>query len=111
MRTHIKQEWVTRLRSGIPQVFGVLAIGDARCAMGVLCDIATERGIIAAKKIFHEDGISVLRIAYGDGCETSTPHEVIKWAAMTREEVGQIEDLNDSGCSFEDIASFINESL
>lgn len=65
MRTPIKQEWVTRLRSGIPQTTGRLAKGDARCATGVLCDIAVEHGIISRSTITPDITIYANRYALG----------------------------------------------
>jgi hypothetical protein len=39
--------WIERLESGtIQQGFGQLAAGQRRCCLGVLCDIAVEKGVI-----------------------------------------------------------------
>lgn len=43
MKEELKDEWVKRLRSGtIPQTTGSLTKGDARCCLGVACDIAVD---------------------------------------------------------------------
>jgi hypothetical protein len=112
MRQDIKQEWVKRLRSGIRQTSGVLATGDARCAMGVLCDIAVEHKVIQARPIFEEDGVHVLHIVYGDdGFTVSAPYTVLHWADLTLSESLHIEELNDCRCTFEEIATYIEENL
>jgi hypothetical protein len=112
MRPDIKQEWITRLRSGIRQTTHVLATGDARCAMGVLCDIAVEHKVIQARPVFEEDGVHVLHIVYGDdGYTVSAPSDVLEWARLTPNEARYIEDLNDRGCTFDEIATYIEKYL
>lgn len=46
MKAEIKKEWLAALRSGtIEQAHCQLRVGDARCCLGVLCDIAAEHGV------------------------------------------------------------------
>jgi hypothetical protein len=104
MRHDIKQEWVKRLRSGIPQVKGMLARGDARCAVGVLCDIAVEHGV-TFKVVTPEE-----RTYYG-GYRCDAPTPILGWACITRDELRNIECLNDEDCTFEEIATYIENNL
>lgn len=47
MNEEIKQEWVRRLRSGeYAQGQRYLRINDKYCCLGVLCDMATEAGVV-----------------------------------------------------------------
>lgn len=73
MRQDIKQEWVKRLRSGIPQAKGVLALGEARCAVGVLCDIAVEHGITSRI-------VTPEKLTYYGGCMHDAPMAIPGWA-------------------------------
>jgi hypothetical protein len=112
MRQDIKRGWISRLRSGIRQTTHVLATGDARCAMGVLCDIAAEHGVIQARPVFEEDGVHVLHIVYGDeGYTVSAPYAVLDWAGLTPGEAQHIEYLNDEECTFNEIATYIEKHL
>lgn len=50
MKKDIKDLWVERLESGtVPQARETLARGNARCCLGVLCDIAIEQGVEGLK--------------------------------------------------------------
>jgi hypothetical protein len=105
MRPDIKQEWITRLRSGIPQIKGVLGKGDARCAIGVLCDIAANYGVTS--RVIKTDG----HVVYGDNYWDLVPPEVDDWADVGQYYLATIADKNDRGVSFADIADFIDEHL
>jgi hypothetical protein len=104
MRGDIKREWTTRLRSGIKQTTGVLATGDARCAMGVLCDIAVEHGI-TSKEVMSE------MVIYAGSHAYTPPDAVLTWAGIWPVDVHHIETLNDKGCTFEEIAKYIETHL
>lgn len=106
MKSDIKQEWVKRLRSGIPQTKGILALGDARCAFGVLCDTAVEHGIIDRTTT---SGFTV----YGNSSKHICwlPDEVLHWSGITATDAYRIATLNDKGSTFEEIATYIEENL
>jgi hypothetical protein len=105
MRADIKQEWITRLRSGIPQVKRVLGKGDARCAIGVLCDIAVDLGITTRR--IEKDGL----VVYGGNYVDLVPPEVYDWSDVGQYYLATIGEMNDDGASFAVIAKFIDEHL
>jgi hypothetical protein len=105
MRPDIKQEWISRLRSDIPQTRGLLGKGDARCALGVLCDIAVDHGV-TSKAIGKDDFV-----VYGDTYWDVVPPEVDDWVEIGQHYLETIADMNDRGVSFAKIAEFIDEHL
>lgn len=123
MNAEIKAEWVKRLRDGRPQTTGCLhrtsSDTDAsagQCCLGVLCEIAAERGIIESKP-------QLGRIAYGKGVyfQTGTlPMAVKLWAGLTSAWGnklmidGELKDMsghNDDGATFPEIATAIEAQL
>ena len=123
MNQRVKKLWVDALRSGeYRQDQWVLRrrIQSDRpvcCAMGVLCEIAVNAGVV--ERHCPEDRSVV---EYGRDRESKVlPDEVIDWAGLTGEEVfleieddtyASISNLNDN-CqwSFEQIATKIEEQL
>lgn len=85
MDENVKHEWVTALRQGVyEQGKAVLVREDSAgrmqyCCLGVLCDIATQHGVISNPII--QDGIA----HYPDGSDWNTatlPKSVFRWAGL-----------------------------
>jgi hypothetical protein len=106
MRSDVKRAWIEKLRRGIPQIRGKLGIGDARCALGVLCDVAVEQGV-TTKEIKPESGT----VVYGGEGVHAIPLHIQQWANLRQEDITLVETLNDRGDSFETIAGFIDKYL
>ncbi len=111
----IKTKWVAALRSGkYQQGTGALCTGDKFCCLGVLCNLAVNDGIIKAGKVRNVSDM----VYYGNGEHARPnylPREVESWAQMDSSSghiptVGALADLNDSGKSFEEIATIIEEN-
>lgn len=99
MKQEIKDRWVARLRDPLQkQAKGALRRGDARCCLGVLCEIAVEDGIIQTKPT--RDSWTGLELEpddedttwfYGDNLsehdyllsDATLPQQVKEWAGMT----------------------------
>jgi hypothetical protein len=130
MDKKIKDEWVKRLESGkIKQATGNLAIGETRCCLGVLCDIAVEQGLITKKTTGEElgeptyDDIDDSEIVwYYDGSDEILPESVRQWAGLDDDspavEIGnltvkskRLADINDEGSTFKEIAELIKKQL
>lgn len=134
MRKDIADKWVKRLRDGgIEQCSGSLAINDARCCLGVLCDIAAEENPETffwgdPKDAFEEQDL----IMFGESIEGSRsfgskdsrrsravlPESVATWAGLMSttgfiQGRGDFDDkltvLNDKGVSFTEIADIIEQ--
>jgi hypothetical protein len=135
MNKKVKSLWLRRLRSGrYKQGFGYLCLTDpdpkrpdAFCCLGVLCDIAVEKGVIDPPEItFDKDGEP--ETVYYDGDNTLLPPSVTEWAGVAdacpriylddadikKYRTGHRPDLaqlNDDGLSFEQIADIIEKYL
>jgi hypothetical protein len=78
MNPEIRARWVAALRSGeIPQASGILRDGDARCCLGVLCDLAVADGVIPEAAWESREGIWL----YGRESQT-LPASVSQWAGI-----------------------------
>lgn len=114
MKVEIKKKWVDALRSGrYHQVREVLATPDnGRCALGVLCDIAAEEGIVSRRESTGENnrGDRIPCYAY-DNWLYGLPGEIITWARLSLNDTCIIASMNDNGASFEEIAKWIEEKL
>lgn len=120
MNAEVKQEWLRRLRSG------EYTQGKARlkrqnpngqvthCCLGVLCDIAVERGVVDVK--IGRFGLH----HFIDDISTDVavlPWKVQEWAGLAergnRVYMGNttLATLNDNGVSFEEIADLIENEL
>jgi hypothetical protein len=84
---------------------GLLGKGDARCAIGVLCDIAVDCGV--TKRRIKKGR----QVVYGDNYWDIAPPEVDDWAGVGQYYLDTIVDMNDRGVSFAKIAEFIDEHL
>lgn len=117
MKPKIKKLWIGALKSGkYQQNTHSLNSWGKYCCLGVLCDLHRKR----TKKLKWKDG-------YYDGQDGVLPSSVMKWAGLHRsnptvhndlkngsyliDKKPRLSDLNDSGASFKDIASMIENSL
>ena len=126
MRRDIAEKWAYRLRHGhILQGKNVLAKGDRRCCLGVLCDMAVEEGIVGVIRDTHDlsgeechiyDPTVSAACCAPYGSHKVLPDKVMQWAGM-RSECGSFEKangnftslavMNDNGYSFNEIADYI----
>jgi len=88
MNPEIKALWTGRLRSGeIEQGREYLGQGNARCCLGVLCDLAGEAEIIEPRQnvYYDEDGEVSFDdwLDYGQGNEETLPDPVQEWAGLS----------------------------
>lgn len=112
------KEWIAALRSGeYKQGLGSLkhvAKGEIQhCCLGVLCELAVEKGIIdpAVK--------GNMGAWFFDGVKYNVPPTVVNWAGLKRPgDIGPLDfttlnlmDMNDSDKTFEVIADFIEAHL
>ena len=120
----VMREWVDRLRSGqYKQGTGRLRVEDHYCCLGVLCEIAAERGIIGSPAPFgstplvtikngdfHSEDRTVYRY---DGQAHMPSRQVYEWAGIPA--VGltltakSLADLNDFAVPFAQIADTIEQ--
>jgi hypothetical protein len=131
MNKRVKRMWINRLISGkYKQGDGVLCEvnpdpnkPDKFCCLGVLCDLAVEKGIIAPPTI-------AVGSANYDGDDRLLPKSVQKWAGLdgsdpalrlddkdtvkynvSRYGLTGLAELNDSGVKFKTIARLIEKYL
>lgn len=147
MDENLKKEWTNRLRSGkYRQGASYLEFSDiddkiSHCCLGVLCDLAVERGIIIRE--IHEGGNSENSISFfGDDrgmISDVLPSTVVEWAGLDgnnpsvqapydsvfgdcerwgceEDDVSslvwkELAELNDNGFTFEQIADWIDSTL
>lgn len=88
MNPEIKTSWLARLRSGeIEQGTAYLGMGDARCCLGVLCDLAAAAEVIEASQGRYDpdqDDTNPLLWDYGQDEEEETlPQAVQDWAGLS----------------------------
>lgn len=95
----------------------------SRCCLGVLCDMAVEAGIIEVRHVANSSDLAHLE--YGGTDDVLLPFSVIEWAQLSLKTcldyrpglayhanvIDDIVEMNDTGCSFDEIASIIEESL
>ena len=109
MNHAIAKQWVAALRSGqYKQTKNTLRDGDSFCCLGILCNLhAIEHPEIARKEV---DSNTYL------GSNAVLPLEVSLWAEVNSSN-GKILDgenlayLNDSGCTFDNIAGVIENNV
>jgi hypothetical protein len=95
MDQSVKEEWVRALRSGeYRQVKGVLHRDGGYCALGVLCSIAVDHGIVPC---VPED--------------TELPYPAHDWADILSTEEAEVASMNDAGETFGSIADWIERKL
>jgi hypothetical protein len=110
MEAEIKALWIERLRSGqIQQGKNLLRdIDDRMCCLGVLCEIAVERGVIPPPELLRTARHS--RFRYSGQHDTFLPRPVKEWAQLQVSEQ-KYATLNDEmNQSFNEIAGFISEN-
>jgi|SRR5690348_17869072 len=120
MNADIKKLWLEALRSGEYKQ-GKSALHqkyrgeDRYCCLGLLCEIAAQKGIVT-KVIDVDDG----RASY-DGEALFLPQRVVEWAELLtssgdptveyKDHFEHLSTLNDDGKRFTTIASLIEKSL
>lgn len=111
MKKKIMQEWVAALRSGTyEQGKGALEKDGKYCCLGVLCDIAAQKGVCLTRT---EEYLSS-QVSY-DSSFGVLPNSVKEWSGI-KDEMGRIKNmrslvnLNDNGKSFEQIANIIEDN-
>lgn len=107
MNPKIKAKWIKALTSGeYKQCKGTLSKGKTFCCLGVLCDLAPER---IRPKIGRVDGKR--RMVNSNGEMEVPGSEHLKWANLPFDEAKALAQMNDSGESFETIATYIRNFL
>jgi hypothetical protein len=119
LNTEIADKWIIALESGeYTQGVGALKENNKYCCLGVLCELAVKEGIIQPPTLDMDDTYQ-----YGSHQTWSTetlPDEVIEWAQMNSNEgiIGSyvqgdeyysLMQMNDNGCSFNQITEKIRE--
>ena len=122
MTNHI-EEWVEALRSGeYKQGGGKLRNGDKFCCLGVACDLYMQA---TGDGGWTDDGAFVLGGSASEDCRRDysfPPEEVAKWVfalvdvhlnglSENLEIVDRLANMNDTGVSFENIATYILENM
>lgn len=132
MNKEVKAKWIAALRSGnYEQGEGRLHIvgrndnPDTYCCLGVLCELAVAENIVdkpvIVKDSRHHDGEWSDCFMYDDVQIAGLPTPVLKWAGIHNATLGPAVNIhgrtvtlsshNDSGATFEQIASAIDEQL
>jgi len=111
MNSHVKEKWITALRSNeYKQTQGFLHTSDGYCCLGVLCDLyAKEKDMEWEIEI---DG----NIQSFDGKTMVFPESVVDWSGIgnhtiTTSHYAKLIDFNDNGEDFSFIADYIEENL
>lgn len=99
MNPEVKQRWLAALRSGkykkgrgtLRQTSRIPFLPDKFCALGVLCEIAVEDGVIT--KLKSNDGTRAYK--YDNINTSSLPCQVITWARITALESCRLSSIND----------------
>lgn len=74
LKPEVKAAWLEALRSGkYKQGRGVLNDGDTHCCLGVLCEIATDAGVVQKR-------VDSIGAASYNGGDLMPPREVSEWA-------------------------------
>lgn len=79
MNPEVKELWIAALESGeFSQTQNRLRDDDGYCCLGVLCELAVQRGVIEPAKKLHEDSDT---FCYDDA-EVVLPTSVMEWAGL-----------------------------
>jgi len=112
MNPQIKQKWVSALRSGeYQQTQKRLRTEDGFCCLGVLCDLYIKENNVEWN--LANDGHTY---EFQDN-KSILPSSVMEWAGVERHNpdinngTETLAGLNDTGCTFEQIADLIEEHL
>lgn len=114
MNKEVKEKWVAALRSGkYKQGKHALRMDDQFCCLGVLCDLATQEGVI-------EQPDQIARKYSYQGSVLSLPRQVTLWAGVNDNDPyfiaadgsrTYVSYLNDRDHLFTEIAEIIEEQL
>jgi hypothetical protein len=123
----IKEQWVGALRSGgYKQGRRRLADNDGKfCCLGVLCELATEAGVLDKETSDQFGPIYRSTSDPGDWDRNILPQAVVDWAELESPRpmvalgadstlvspMGSLDFLNDTGKKFDEIAGLIEASL
>jgi hypothetical protein len=105
MNADVKREWIKRLRSGFyKQGKEHLRYDDEYCCLGILCEIAAEKGVISPPTLGQFGYKYDEESAYAS-------HKVEQWAGLFTSQSRQLAEMNDDGFPFDSIANFIENNL
>ena len=117
MKTEVKIQWLTALRSG-EYAQGAMRLRRADntfCCLGVLCDLAVKAGVIEGPTQEFAGGSYMYGAA---GNSAFLPNEVGDWSGVDRfgqtsgvEEFFDVVQMNDDGATFEAIADVIEANF
>lgn len=113
MNEDIRKQWVEALRSGkYPQGRDYLVTVENEvenfCCLGVLCDLASDAGVIEKLPAYFRTLGKV--VPYGNQEQVfGLPEVVMEWAGISEqgEEIHRLISMNDTGVSFDKIANVI----
>lgn len=102
MKRELREQWITALRSGkYDQGIGALCENGTHCALGVLCELATQANF--CEKRFDSHG----QTTWYNNQATFLPDIVLLWSGLSKDDEYQIANLNDADCSFIEISCWI----
>jgi hypothetical protein len=116
MNPEIRARWCAALRSGnYRQGQKMLRAGDSYCCLGVLCDLAVRAGILGEPVLLTTGDEDEQWWYYDSRCDY-LPGAVKEWAGLPdsnpevrfRGEKTWLAEINDSGCTFAEIADVID---
>ena len=113
MNEDIKSEWVSALRSGdYKQGIGYLRVDNEFCCLGVLCDIAVNKGVIT----YSIGTDNIYNYGWpGSRAAEVLPDAVVSWAELEDQNPSagslSLAEHNDDGVPFSGIADLIEEWL
>jgi len=102
------EKWASALESGdYEQAYGVLRFDDSYCVWGVACDVSDMGDWV----IFGVTEDNEVMYAYEDTTMHThkAPHSVSNWLGISPTVRDVIENKNDSGESFKDLANYIRK--
>ena len=120
LKPKVKKAWVAALRSGnYDQTENYLRVGNNYCCLGVLCDLGSGKWRKPTEMEFNSHCLPDTAKIYCPvggfvgGPEkdigTMPPTTVIEASGITKDDMSALTELNDTGCSFDEIADFIEE--
>ena len=114
MNEQVKENWLSALRSGdYKQTQLKLHTDDGFCCLGVLCDLYGKEHNVEWDLVEDEDHSYY---EFQDK-ESHLPSSVMEWAGVEGQNpdidngTETLATLNDTGCTFEEIADIIQEHL
>lgn len=86
MYPEVKAEWLAKLRDGRPQTTGRLQDHKGQCCLGVLCELAAEKGIIQPAEFKYSGEVAFFGWRDVEGFyheeDTVLPEAVAEWAGL-----------------------------